>query len=197
MNAKAAPAAKPAKVVKKSKPAKVKAAATPVVPDNEFGAIVRTLSKQRGVTFGGKGFGSAALKVDDKARQVLRRRSRQADARVAHRDRSREDLARAGRGSAGVRAQLVNELVSRAARAAYSSDGADQEQTLTFALGGARRGIERHGRTPETSRSKARDASRLGGARAVRCELDVGGVHALARHQTSAGALLRYPGQRS
>jgi hypothetical protein len=66
MNAKAAPVPKPAKAVKKSKPAKVKAGATPVVPDNEFGAIVRTLSKQRGVTFGGKGFGSAALKVDDK-----------------------------------------------------------------------------------------------------------------------------------
>jgi hypothetical protein len=59
-------AATTAKVTKVTKAKKVKATASIPVPDNEFGAIVRTLSKQQGVTFGGKGFGSAALKVDDK-----------------------------------------------------------------------------------------------------------------------------------
>jgi hypothetical protein len=56
--------AKTAKTAKTTKTAK--AAPSLAVPDTEFGAIVRALSKERGVTFGGKGFGSAALKVDDK-----------------------------------------------------------------------------------------------------------------------------------
>jgi hypothetical protein len=57
---------KAATTTKVAKAKKAKAPASTPVPDNEFGAIVRTLSKQQGVTFGGKGFGAAALKVDDK-----------------------------------------------------------------------------------------------------------------------------------
>ncbi|HEY2229759.1 MAG TPA: hypothetical protein VGI22_18880 [Xanthobacteraceae bacterium] len=35
-------------------------------PDPRFASVVEALAKERGVSYGGKGFGSAALKVNDK-----------------------------------------------------------------------------------------------------------------------------------
>jgi|SRR3954463_8104023 hypothetical protein len=37
----------------------------------EFSAVVKALSKERGVTFGGKGFGSSGLKADGKIFAML------------------------------------------------------------------------------------------------------------------------------
>jgi hypothetical protein len=73
--AKARPAAARATHAK-ARPAKPKSAATAVgkarraapaaAIDPRFAPIVSALAKERGVTYGGKGFGSSALKVDDK-----------------------------------------------------------------------------------------------------------------------------------
>jgi hypothetical protein len=43
-----------------------KSARADAPPAPEFAAVVKALSRERGVTFGGKGFGSAALKADGK-----------------------------------------------------------------------------------------------------------------------------------
>src|SRR5690349_11828472 len=64
------PAPKATKPAAGSKPAAKsakarKAGATPAL-SREVEAIVRALGKQEGVTFGGKGFGSSSLKVDEK-----------------------------------------------------------------------------------------------------------------------------------
>lgn len=47
--------------------APVRSKSEPVPPlDPRFASVVRALRGERGVTFGGKGFGSSALKLDDK-----------------------------------------------------------------------------------------------------------------------------------
>jgi hypothetical protein len=43
---------------------KAKKAESPVALDPRFAAVVKALGKERGVTYGGKGFGSSALKID-------------------------------------------------------------------------------------------------------------------------------------
>lgn len=63
----AKPAAKAGKTKSSATPVagkRAKAGAPALAPEIE--AIVKALGKQAGVTFGGKGFGSSSLKVDDK-----------------------------------------------------------------------------------------------------------------------------------
>jgi len=62
LNSKEGKNAKPARAVEKRRAVKDEPAAL----DPRFESVVKALAKERGVTYGGKGFGSSALKVGGK-----------------------------------------------------------------------------------------------------------------------------------